>query len=316
MAEVEFLTSVGGDGTKISDDSNKFTGLGAGGHRVRLVRAFRQVVAVASFVVVKAQEAMAAALSVQMAPATNATTSSTLALASSGTISFDLDQADKAFLPGMPLTFALQSDLTKQMTVRLDTFTPSTGVGTATISSATAEGGSYAGWNVFRGGASGGVPITRAISVAGGLLVGGGTLAADFVISLAKATVAQIAAGVEDVVITAKGQMDALRPQILADAATIALNMAGALGAKVTLGGNRILGKPTNYHWGQTYNIEVWQDATGGRTLAFHACFDGGANELPIVSAGAGKMTLLTVYCYDEDATNPHFRVSASLAGA
>ena len=316
MAQVTYPPEVGGDGTTISDDANPSTGLGGGGHRTRFIKALQQLVAVAQFVVTKAQEVAALALNVQMSPATNATTTSTLTLAASGTISFDLDQNDKAFLPGMALTFALQSDLTKQMTVRLDTFTSSTGVGTATISSATATGGSYSGWNVFRGGSSGGVPITRAIGVSG-LLTGGGTLAADFVIGLAKATVAQIAAGTsDDTTITPKGQMDALRPQILTDAATIALNMAGALGAKVTLGGNRILGKPTNYHWGQTYNIEVWQDATGGRTLAFHECFDGGANELPIVSAGASKFTLLTVYCYDEDPTTPHFRVSASLAAA
>jgi hypothetical protein len=315
MAEVEFLTSVGGDGTKISDDSNKITGLGAGGHRARLVKMFQQSVAVAAFVVTKAQQVAALALNVQMSPATNATCSTAIALAASGTFSFDLDQDDKAFLPGMALTFALQSDLTKQMTVRLDTFTASTGVGTATISSATATGGSYSGWNVFRGGSSGGVPITRAIAVAGGLLTGGGTLAADFAIGLAKATAAQIAAGTsDDTVITPKGQMDALAPQVLADAATINLNMALALSAMVTITATRTFGKPTNYHRGQVYDVEVWN--TGAFGLNYHACYEGGANGLPIITAGAGKMTLLTMRCIDADATNPRFRVSASLDAA
>lgn len=316
MAQVTYPPEVGGDGTTISDDANPSTGLGGGGHRTRFIKALQQLVAVAQFVVTKAQEVAALALNVQMSPATNATTTSTLTLAASGTISFDLDQNDKAFLPGMALTFALQSDLTKQMTVRLDTFTSSTGVGTATISSATATGGSYSGWNVFRGGSSGGVPITRAIGVSG-LLTGGGTLAADFVIGLAKATVAQIAAGTsDDTAITPKGQMDALAPQVLTDAATITLNMAGALSAMATLGGNRTLGKPTNYHRGQVYDVEIWQDATGGRTLAFHACYEFGAQGVPIVSAGANKMTLVTMRCIDADATNPRFRCSASLDAA
>lgn len=314
MAQVTYPPEVGGDGTTISDDANPSTGLGGGGHRTRFIKALQQLVAVAQFVVTRAQEVAALALNVQMSPATNATTTSTLTLAASGTISFDLDQNDKAFLPGMALTFALQSDLTKQMTVRLDTFTSSTGVGTATISSATATGGSYSGWNVFRGGSSGGVPITRAIGVSG-LLTGGGTLAADFVIGLAKATVAQIAAGTsDDTAITPKGQMDALAPQVLTDAATIAWNMALALSAKVTIAATRTLGKPTNYHLGQVTDLEVWN--TGAFGLNFHACYEFGAQGVPVITSGAGKMTLLTMRCIDADATNPRFRVGANLDAA
>lgn len=311
MAQVTYPPEVGGDGTTISDDANPSTGLGGGGHRTRFIKALQQLVAVAQFVVTKAQETAAYALNVLQSPATNATCASTITLAASGTFSFDLDQNDKAYMPGMPLTFALQSDLTKQMSVRLDTFTPSTGVGTATISSATATGGSYSGWNVWRGSGSGGAPITRIIGVAGGLLTGGGTLAADFVIGLAKATAAQIAAGLaDDVVITPKGQMDALAPQVLTDAATINLNMAGALSAMVTITATRTLGKPTNYHRGQVYDVEVWN--TGAFGLNFHACYEGGANGLPVITAGSGKMTLLTMRCIDADATNPRFRLGAN----
>lgn len=45
---VTFLTSVGGDGSTVTDDRNPATGLANGGHRVRFVPALSQVVAVAS----------------------------------------------------------------------------------------------------------------------------------------------------------------------------------------------------------------------------------------------------------------------------
>lgn len=317
MAQVTFPPEVGGDGSTVSDDANQSTGLGGGGHRLRFVPALAQVVAVAQFVVTKAQEVAALALNVLQSPATNATCSSNIALAASGTFSFELDQDDKAFMAGMPLTFALQSDLSKQMTVRLDTFNASTGVGTATISSATATGGSYSGWNVWRGSGSGGAPITRAISVAGGLLTGGGTLAADFVIGLAKATAAQIAAGLLDnVAITPKGLADSMDPQVLTDQATIQWDMSQRQSAMVTLGGNRALNKPTGYKRGQLYDLEIWQDATGGRTLSAHACYEFGALGPLVISSGAGKMTLVTMRCIDADVTNPRFRCGANMDSA
>jgi hypothetical protein len=51
MASVTFLSSVGGDNSVVTDDNNPTTGLGNDGHRVRLVPALAQVVAVAGHVV-------------------------------------------------------------------------------------------------------------------------------------------------------------------------------------------------------------------------------------------------------------------------
>ena len=54
MESVEFLTSVGGDGSIVTDDRNPTTGLANGGHRKRFVPALSQVVAVAGNTVTKA----------------------------------------------------------------------------------------------------------------------------------------------------------------------------------------------------------------------------------------------------------------------
>jgi hypothetical protein len=45
--------------------------------------------------------------------------------------------------------------------------------------------------------------------------------------------------------------------------------MSNGINFKVTLGGNRILGNPTNVKAGQRGRIRVIQDATGNRTLSF-----------------------------------------------
>jgi hypothetical protein len=314
MASVTFPPDVGGDGSTVSDDANPQTGLANGGHRTRFVPALGQLVAVAQWVVTKAQEVASLALNILNAPATSATSLSSLTLANSGTISFTLDQMDKAFMAGMTVGFARQSNPQQQMIVVLDTFNPATGQGTGTIISATATGGPYSGWNVFRT-ASGGIPATRSFMFNfGDSLIGAGTLAADIVINLGRAVAADIAAGVDNLkAVTAKALKDALKPQELTDQATIQWDWGVRDTAKVTLGGNRTLGKPTNYQLGDTKYLFVRQDTTGGRTLALHACYQPGAKPPLSVSTGAGKLTLVTIVCVDDDATNPVFRYSYDL---
>lgn len=50
MAQVQFLSSVGGDNSIVSDDADPTTGLDNDGHRLRLVPALSQVVAIAGSV--------------------------------------------------------------------------------------------------------------------------------------------------------------------------------------------------------------------------------------------------------------------------
>jgi hypothetical protein len=62
-------------------------------------------------------------------------------------------------------------------------------------------------------------------------------------------------------------------PVALADAATIVTNASLGTHFRVTLGGNRTLGNPTNAVDGQKLLFEIIQDATGSRTLALDTKF-------------------------------------------
>ena len=61
----------------------------------------------------------------------------------------------------------------------------------------------------------------------------------------------------------------AVPPLTLTDAATITVNAASGTHFRVTLGGNRTMGAPSNPIDGQRVLFEVIQDGTGGRTLAW-----------------------------------------------
>lgn len=59
----------------------------------------------------------------------------------------------------------------------------------------------------------------------------------------------------------------------LTDAATIDTDASAGSHFRVTLGGNRTLGAPTNPTNGQKIIYEVIQDGTGSRTLAYNSVF-------------------------------------------
>lgn len=59
----------------------------------------------------------------------------------------------------------------------------------------------------------------------------------------------------------------------LTDAATIAVDASLGNYFRVTLGGNRTLGAPSNPSDGQHIIVEVIQDGTGSRTLAYNAIY-------------------------------------------
>jgi len=311
MTLVTFPPEVGGDGSTVSDDENPETGLRKGGYTTRFVAALVQMVAVAQWMLGKAQEVASLALNILNAPATSATSSSNLTLAASGTITFTLDQMDKAFMAGMTVGFArLPPNAGQQMIVRLDTFEPSTGVGTGTIVSATATGGPYSGWNVFRT-ASGGIPATRAVGVTGGLLTGGGTLAADFSIGLPKLSADEVAGGTkDDAVMTAKNFADAGKAQALTYAANIAWPMQRRA-ARVVLTGNGALQEPTGEVEGAYYDLTAAQDATGGRLLSFAACYEFENDEVPDMPTAPGAELHLWMKCLASTPTK-RFYVRAS----
>lgn len=94
-------------------------------------------------------------------------------------------------------------------------------------------------------------------------------------------TVREIAAGDELAQVVA--------PVTLSDAATVATDASLGTLFRVTLGGDRTLGNPTNMSDGCVYTWEVKQDATGGRGLSFASKWDFGdlPTFYPTPTAGA-----------------------------
>ena len=90
-------------------------------------------------------------------------------------------------------------------------------------------------------------------------------------------------------------------PVTLTDAATITLNAALGNLFRVTLGGNRTLASPTGGTDGQLIRVEVTQDGTGGRTLAYGAAYDLGAAGAPVLSTAGGARDTLG-FAYDATA--------------
>jgi hypothetical protein len=108
-----------------------------------------------------------------------------------------------------------------------------------------------------------------------------------------EATVSNYRANTADRILTTDIVWSSAAYVSLTDAATIAIDFSTFINATVTLGGNRTLGAPSNPKNGQTGCIEIVQDGTGSRTLAFHAdwLFAGGSD--PVVSTTAGAKDLL-----------------------
>lgn len=83
----------------------------------------------------------------------------------------------------------------------------------------------------------------------------------------------------------------------LTQATTIAVNMSLGINFTTTMNGNRTLGAPSNAKPGQSGVIEILQDGTGGRTLAFNAAwvFAGGVDPTLSTAAGARDVLAYTV---------------------
>lgn len=112
------------------------------------------------------------------------------------------------------------------------------------------------------------------------------------------ATTAQYRANTASKVLTTDQVWAAGVAIMLTDATTIAVDMSTFINASVVLGGNRTLGNPTNTKVGQSGFIQLEQDATGSRTLAFGSNwrFAGGVD--PVLSTAAFALDYLfyTVY--------------------
>lgn len=104
---------------------------------------------------------------------------------------------------------------------------------------------------------------------------------------------AAVRTGTSTEAISTKTAYDAADYVALTDAATIAWDMGLGINFSVTLGGNRTLGAPTNTVNGKTGSILVYQDGTGGRTLAYNAVFKFANGVAPTLDTVAGRLTML-----------------------
>lgn len=148
MASVTFSSSVGGDNSTVTDDSNPITGLDAGGHRARFVPALAQLVAVAQNVMTNATAAAASAASALNAPGTNATSVTSLTV---GTGSKTLTiQTGKAYVVGQTLVIASTASPANQMTGIITAHNSVTGSLTIDASQSTGSG-TFAAWTVSMG---------------------------------------------------------------------------------------------------------------------------------------------------------------------
>jgi len=79
-----------------------------------------------------------------------------------------------------------------------------------------------------------------------------------------------------------------------ADAATITYDFNNGSIQSVTLGGNRIIGAPSNLKDGATYILQIIQDGTGSRTLTWNGVFKWEGGTAPTLSTGADAIDIIT----------------------
>jgi hypothetical protein len=86
------------------------------------------------------------------------------------------------------------------------------------------------------------------------------------------------------------------------DGATVTLDFSASNNFRLILGGSRTLGVPTNMVAGQSGVINMHQDATGSRTLAYAWCFSFAGGTAPTLSTGKYVMDQL-VYMVNRSST-------------
>lgn len=140
MSSATFNASVGGDGSTVTDDSSPTTGLANGGHRTRFVPALAQLVAVAAFVVNKANQFFSA----------NGITGTSVTSLTVGTGSKSLTiETGKSFVAGQPIRISAQSGPENiWMQGAVTSYDSGTGALLVNVTS-TSGTGTLAAWTVF-----------------------------------------------------------------------------------------------------------------------------------------------------------------------
>lgn len=82
----------------------------------------------------------------------------------------------------------------------------------------------------------------------------------------------------------------------LTDAATVAIDLSLGNYFQVTLGGNRVIGAPSNVVAGQSGVIRLVQDATGSRTASWNSVFKFPGGTAPTLTTGANSTDLVAYH--------------------
>lgn len=127
-------------------------------------------------------------------------------------------------------------------------------------------------------------------------LFGGSSWAADSSGGATEASAAEIWTGTNQTKrISPKAAQDAMVPTALTSGATITPDFNAGSNFTLTLAHNATLANPSNLQAGDSGAIEITQDGTGNRTLAYGSQwkFPGGA---PVLSTSAAAVDLLTYW--------------------
>lgn len=175
-------------------------------------------------------------------------------------------QASESYQPGMPITAVVTGDPTRYVSGIATSYSGTT-LQIAVATGGTGGSGSASTWDISISGLVG--PQGPAVSLATGSDVRIGT----------SATVAT----------SPDALYDAVDWVALTDAETITPDFAAGINFTLAIGGNRTLANPTNPKNGQSGLVEITQDGTGSRTLAYGSAwkFPGGA---PTLSTAAGTV--------------------------
>ena len=161
MSSVTFSTTVGGDGSTVTDDDNATTGLGNGGALIRLVPMMQQVVNVAETTVAAATSSLGGAT-------TNSTSTTSLSIAT-GSKSLTLVESGKAYTIGQYVIIASTASPTNYMVGQVTSFS-----GTSLVVNVTVINGSgtIAAWSISV------TAVANYLPLAGGTMTGAITFAA------------------------------------------------------------------------------------------------------------------------------------------
>lgn len=133
--------------------------------------------------------------------------------------------------------------------------------------------------------------LTSTTISGGSLASGSANIAANLILNVISANVSQFRsatiANTAQTAISVGTVWDSALLVTLTDAATVTVDLSTGINFKLTLGGNRTIGAPTNTKEGQSGILLIKQDNTGSRTLAWNSVYKFGSGTIPTLTTTA-----------------------------